>query len=139
MYFSFQYIKQQFLEPIAKYAQNTLELIFALTMVWVASSELITWLDLLHFDNTYKIGLSILWGVFALFTIAFGIWKNKKHLRLAAIVLFALTLLKLFLYDIADLGTIAKTIVFVSLGILLLIISFLYNKYKDLINDDEEA
>ena len=51
----------------------------------------------------------------------------------AAIALFALTLVKLFFYDIAGLDTISKTVIFVSLGILLLIISFLYNKYKNLI------
>ena len=31
-----------------------------------------------------------------------------------------------------------KTIVFVSLGVLLLVISFLYNKYKNIIADDSE-
>ena len=56
-----------------------------------------------------------------------------KRLLFAAIVLFAVTLIKLFFYDIADLDTISKTVIFVTLGILLLIISFLYNKYKDLI------
>jgi uncharacterized membrane protein len=52
--------------------------------------------------------------------------------------LFAVTLLKLFFYDISYLDTISKTIVFVSLGILLLIISFLYNKYKNLISGENE-
>ncbi|WP_205944086.1 DUF2339 domain-containing protein [Pedobacter sp. HDW13] len=65
--------------------------------------------------------------------------KNKKHLRIGAMVLFGITLIKLFVYDIAYLSTISKTIVFVSLGILLLIISFLYNKYKHLIIDDVET
>jgi uncharacterized membrane protein len=139
IYFSFQYIKQQFLEPIERFMPIFAEIILSLTIVWVASSELITWLNIMRFGDAYKIGLSILWGVFALGGVALGIWKGKKHLRIAGIVLFAVTLLKLFLYDIADLGTIAKTIVFVSLGILLLIISFLYNKYKDLINNDKEV
>jgi uncharacterized membrane protein len=65
--------------------------------------------------------------------VIIGIWKRKKHLRIAAIGLFAITLMKLFFYDLTHLDTIAKTIVFVSLGILLLIISFLYNKYRHLI------
>ncbi|MDR2848905.1 MAG: DUF2339 domain-containing protein [Bacteroidales bacterium] len=53
--------------------------------------------------------------------------------------LFGVTLIKLFLYDIAHLNGIAKTIVFVSLGILLLIISFLYNKYKHIIYDEKNS
>jgi len=39
-------------------------------------------------------------------------------------------LAKLFFYDIAELDTISKTILFVTLGITLLVVSFLYNKYK---------
>ena len=100
------------------------------TLIWIASSELIAWMDITKFTQSYKLGLSILWGVCALLLIALGIWKKKKHLRIGAIVLFAVTLIKLFSYDISHLDTIAKTIVFVALGILLLIISFLYNKYK---------
>jgi uncharacterized membrane protein len=44
--------------------------------------------------------------------------------------LFGITLIKLFFYDIAQLDTIFKTVIFISLGLLLLVISFLYNKYK---------
>ena len=68
--------------------------------------------------------------------VALGILKSKQHLRIGAIVLFGITLVKLFFYDISHLDTLAKTIVFVSLGVLLLIISFLYNKYKLLIADE---
>ncbi|MEP5635471.1 MAG: DUF2339 domain-containing protein, partial [Maribacter dokdonensis] len=87
-------------------------------------------------NQSYKLGLSILWGVYALLLIALGIWKKKKYLRVGAIVLFSITLIKLFFYDNSSLNTIAKTIVFVSLGVLLLIISFLYNKYKHIISDE---
>jgi uncharacterized membrane protein len=45
-------------------------------------------------------------------------------------VLFAVTLIKLFLYDMEDMSTIAKTLVMIILGILMLVSSFLYNKYK---------
>lgn len=105
-------------------------------ILWVLSSELLHWLSLSGLSEDYKLGLSILWGAYALFLISMGIWKNKKHLRFGAMVLFGVTLIKLFFYDISYLGTIAKTVVFVSLGVLLLIISFLYNKYKHLIIDD---
>ena len=67
-----------------------------------------------------------------------GIWKKQKHLRIGAIGLFGATLIKLFFYDISHMDTISKTIVFVSLGILLLIISFLYNKYKNIISDEAD-
>ena len=110
-----------------------------ITIIWVLSAEMITWLSILQYPETFKLGLSILWGVYALVLIVLGIWKKKKHLRIGGIGLFAVTLAKLFLYDIAGLNTISKTIVFLSLGLLLLIISFLYNKYKSIINNDDEV
>ncbi len=119
--------------PVTPASRTTFDIILYVTILWVASSEFITWMNLLRISYSYKIGLSILWGVYALLLIGLGIWKEKKHLRIGAIILFTVTLIKLFFYDISLLGTIAKTVVFVSLGILLLIISFLYNKYKDVI------
>lgn len=110
-----------------------------IAILWVLSSELLHILELNGLQTGYKLGLSILWGVYALFLIGMGLWKNKKYLRIGAIALFAITLIKLFFYDISSLDTISKTIVFVSLGVLLLIISFLYNKYKHLIIDDVKA
>jgi len=96
-------------------------------------------MDIAESTQSYKLGLSILWGIYSLLLIALGIWKKKKYLRIGAISLFGVTLIKLFLYDIKYLDTISKTIVFVLLGILLLIISFLYNKYKHIISEEIDS
>ncbi|MUH36604.1 DUF2339 domain-containing protein [Zobellia amurskyensis] len=115
-----------------------IEIVTHISFLWILSSELLNWMDLAGSDQSYKLGLSILWGIYALFLIILGIYKQRKYLRIGAIALFGVTLAKLFFYDIASLNTIAKTIVFVSLGVLLLIISFLYNKYKNVISDEPE-
>jgi uncharacterized membrane protein len=104
-----------------------------LTLLITASCELVNLMAQLRIADGTKLGLSILWGVYALFLIVVGIRSGKKYLRISAIGLLGVTLVKLFLYDIADLPTIPKTILFVSLGALMLIVSFLYNKYKHLI------
>ena len=114
------------------------EIITHISILWILSSELLNWMHLAGSDQSYKLGLSILWGVYALFLISLGIYKQRKYLRIGAISLFGVTLAKLFLYDIASLNTISKTIVLVLLGVLLLIISFLYNKYKNVISDETE-
>ena len=113
------------------------EILMHTSILWIISSELLNWMDIAGSNQSYKLGLSILWGVYSLFLIGLGIWKKKTYLRIAGIGLFAITLVKLFFYDIASLNTISKTIVFVSLGILLLIISFLYNKYKPATDENE--
>ncbi len=128
--------KEQFLN--SKFFRNGFDLLLHISIVWVASSELINLLELAGSSQSYKLGLSILWALYSLILVAFGIWKGKKHIRIGAIVFFGITLLKLFFYDISQLDTISKTIVFVSLGFILLIISFLYNKYKHLITNDKD-
>ncbi len=136
LYASYNYLKASFINISFS---KLFSVIFSITLLWILSSEIINLMDLGGSTQSHKLGLSIFWGVYSLALIIWGIWKKQKHLRLAAIVLFSVTLIKLFFYDIAHLGTLSKTIVFVSLGILLLIISFLYNKFKHQIADDNEA
>ena len=132
---SYLYIRNYFKQKEYKIA---FDFLLHTAVLWILSSELIHWMNMAESTQSYKLGLSILWGVYSLFLIAVGIWRKNKPLRIGAIVLFGVTLLKLFLYDISHLNTISKTVVFVSLGILLLVISFLYNKYKHIISDESE-
>ena len=135
LYISYRLVTQDFLKTKLNMFYD-----FALyiSVLWIASSELISWMDIAGSNQSYKLGLSILWGFYSFLIISLGIWLRKQYLRIGAIILFAITLLKLFFYDISHLNTISKTIVFVVLGILLLLISFLYNKYKNIIIENPE-
>lgn len=135
LFVSYRYTQQKFM---TLKLDILFEIIVHGSLLWVISSELLHWMDLLDSNQSYKLGLSILWGTYALILIVLGIWKKRQYLRIMAMILFAITLIKLFFYDIASLGTLSKTIVFVALGVLLLIISFLYNKYKNQISDETE-
>jgi hypothetical protein len=128
-------VRRNFLNPVNINLTTAFDIVLYTSVVWIISSELISWMAVMKYPGSYKLVLSILWGVYSLFLIALGIWKKKAHLRIGAFVLFGATLLKLFLYDLSHLNTISKTIVFVTLGVLLLIISFLYNKYRDIISE----
>lgn len=110
--------------------KHAFELLLHLCIIWVVSSEIINFKALNGGGNLYRTELTVFGGLYSFGLIAFGIWKKKSHLRLLALVLFGITLLKLFIYDIATVDSGGKTIAFISLGVLLLIISFLYTKYK---------
>ncbi|MCK3683145.1 DUF2339 domain-containing protein [Maribellus sp. YY47] len=112
---------------------NAFEVFLSITLIVICSSELIHWLNLSDSVNVYNYSLSILWGILSFLLIVYGIWKKKKHLRLTSIILFGGTIVKLFVYDLSNLATIPKTIVFVLVGALLLVVSFLYNKYRKII------
>ena len=75
LYACYQYIRQEFMKVNLKMAYS---LLLHTTILWIASSELISWLDMADSTQSYKLGLSILWGIYALLLISLGIWKNKK-------------------------------------------------------------
>jgi Predicted membrane protein (DUF2339) len=135
IYSSYKLYKQEFIQRITDITA-IFETVFAVVLWIMLSSELLNLMDIFGFKDSYKLALSLFWGSYSLILIVLGIWKRKTHLRIGAIALFAFTLAKLFFYDIASLSTISKTVVFISLGVMLLIISFLYNKYKKLIFND---
>jgi uncharacterized membrane protein len=136
IYSTYKLYKQDFLQKISDITM-IFEMVFAVILWIILSSELLNLMDIFGYKDSYKLALSLFWGSYSLILIALGMFWRKSHLRFGAIGLFALTLVKLFFYDIASLSTISKTVVFVSLGVMLLIISFLYNKYKDIIFKDE--
>jgi uncharacterized membrane protein len=121
-------VRERIQEPLLHNAWGILIHFVTLSCI---SAEYLHQATAIGVNDQYKLGLSILWGLYALYLIIYGIWKKKKYLRLVAIVLFSITLLKLFLYDLSEAGTITKTISFISLGVILLLVSYLYNRYKE--------
>lgn len=86
-----------------------------------------------------KTGFPVLWGVLAFVFLIIGIKKQYKSLRIIALSLLGLTILKLFLYDISNISETGKIISFILLGILILIISFVYQKIKVLVIDENKS
>ncbi len=83
-----------------------------------------------------KIGYPILWGLFSFIFLIIGIRKQWKSLRIIALSLLGLTILKLFVYDIKNVSETGKIIAFILLGVLILIISFVYQKIKKLVVEE---
>jgi uncharacterized membrane protein len=83
-----------------------------------------------------KVVLPILWSVVSLILMLQGMRHKIAHLRIIALTIFAATILKLFVYDISNMGQGAKIAAFVILGIILLLVSFMYQKIKNLFTDN---
>jgi uncharacterized membrane protein len=108
-------------------------------IVVVISHELIMQLSGAGMTSFNKLGLSICWGIYALALVIMGFLRLKKHVRVAGIALFAITLVKLFGYDLQHLSTMSKTIVFLALGVLLLLASYGYNRFQKKMEGAEAA
>lgn len=83
--------------------------------------------------SAYKLGFTTLWGMYSFILIAWGIFKRNRIMRISAITLFGITLIKLVTFDTWDLSTGYKIIAYVLLGVILLVVAFLYQKFKLLI------
>jgi uncharacterized membrane protein len=88
----------------------------------------------------YKMGFTVLWSIYSFLLIAWGIFRKNKIARISAISLFGITLIKLVTFDTWDLSTGYKVIAYILLGVVLLVVAFLYQKFKLLIfgNDNTD-
>src|SRR5690606_14486268 len=88
--------------------------------------------------KSHKVAYPILWGVLSFALMYLGMVKKIKEYRVISLSLFLLTLVKLFLYDIRNVPEGGKIAAFIFLGILLLVVSFMYQRLKKIVFDDED-
>jgi uncharacterized membrane protein len=86
----------------------------------------------------YKAGLSIVWSLCSFIMMWLGMHYKFRPLRIISLSLFTLTLIKLFIYDIRNIPPGGKIAAFILLGVLLLTVSFMYQRLKKIIIDDIE-
>jgi uncharacterized membrane protein len=85
----------------------------------------------------YKAGLTILWAVCSFALMWIGMKKSIKTARIISLTLFTITLVKLFAFDIRNIPPGGKIAAFILLGVLLLAVSFMYQRLKKIIIDND--
>lgn len=84
--------------------------------------------------NSNNTAVSIFWTVYAILLMVIGFAMRIKLLRIAGLILFFVTAVKIFI-DVWSLGYLYRIISSIVFGVLALIGSFLYAKYKERINE----
>ena len=100
----------------------------AIFIFWVfLSFELGTVLSLIvpHFKEG---GISMLWSIFAMVLLGFGIVKNIKNLRYCGLALFAVVVWKVFVVDLSQMEMIVRVLAFFVVGIILILGTVAYIK-----------
>mgnify|MGYP001271133173 CR=1 FL=1 len=86
--------------------------------------------------QTIKIGYPIVWGISSFLMMLVGMKYKFRTLRVISLTIFSVILFKLFLFDIKGASEAGKIVAFILLGVLLLVISFMYQKLKNLLLDN---
>jgi uncharacterized membrane protein len=81
---------------------------------------------------------SIAWGLFALVLLVIGIVKQVRPSRFAALGLLVVTLLKLFLHDLAHLNQLYRIGAFVGVSVIFIFASFAYQRFYAVSNKQTE-
>ncbi len=88
-------------------------------------------------DLSHKIGYPILWGVFSFVIMFVGMRKTSRQLRIISLSLFFLAIVKLISLGIYGESQGGKIIAFISSGVILLVVAFMYQKLKKLFVEDD--
>jgi uncharacterized membrane protein len=91
--------------------------------LWVLSAEVIN-----YFDT--PLALTALWAIYAVILLVVGMIKQWRSVRLYALVLLAIPIIKVFVYDVFALKELYRIIAFIGLGVLLLVSAYLYQRYS---------
>jgi uncharacterized membrane protein len=89
--------------------------------------------EITRMENLRQLALSGVWLAFSIVLMVIGILRHSRAFRIASIVLFGGTILKIFIYDLSFLDALYRIFSFLGLGVILLGVSYAYQRYKDLI------
>ncbi|GIK73405.1 MAG: hypothetical protein BroJett021_23930 [Chloroflexota bacterium] len=84
----------------------------------------LTW-DGLYASAIYQTLLAVLWSVTALGLMVWGSRRGSRSSWIAGAMVLGMTVLKLFVVDLAGVGTVARIVSFIGVGLLILLIAFL--------------
>lgn len=87
--------------------------------------------DAVESEHYRNLGYSYVLALYAIVFLVYGFTKNHKTLRLSGIALAGMVVAKLYLYDIWTMSRLVRIIAGFSLGVALLVLSILYQKYRD--------
>lgn len=105
------------------------------TLVWLTGTRLLV---MSFHEENFSTAFSLSLGLAAFILMCAGMRYHSKEVRIVSLAEFGIVLGKLIFNDVWTMSALGKIIVFISLGILLLTLSFLYQKLKDvLFNEDE--
>ena len=73
--------------------------------------------------------MSVAWGLYAMALLVIGLWRQARALRFLSLGFLVLTVAKVFLYDLSNLEGGYRILSFLGLGVSLILVSLLYQRF----------
>ncbi|MBO7461233.1 MAG: DUF2339 domain-containing protein [Bacteroidales bacterium] len=106
------------------------DIVAAAAIIWLVAAEINNMFHLYDLEvRKYRMFVTLWFTISSVALFALGLKFKLKHLRIFGFVMIGITILKLFFIDIWKTELIVKAIVFVAIGLLFLLISYIYSKY----------
>lgn len=87
--------------------------------------------DLAYLQNLERLSYSVVWLLYAIGLLMVGFWRRVRWMRLGAIALLGIVLIKVIGYDLSFLAPAYRSISFLGLGVVLLASSYLYQRFRE--------
>ena len=118
--------------------------ILTVVILSVETEHIIVWIsgnpnnydDVLY--DVHTIGYPILWGIIAMILMIWGLNRKEALLRKISLVFFGFIIIKFYAYDVWKMSQSGRIISFVLLGVILLLVSFLQQKIRTWVKNDNE-
>lgn len=86
------------------------------------------WRNLQDFVRARDFTYSAIWLIYGAALMTAGFWRRSAFIRWQALVLIGVTIVKVFTYDVSELEKAYRVLSFIALGVVLLGISFVYQR-----------
>lgn len=117
-------------ENLFKNFDKLSDIVAAAAIIWLVAAEINNLFHLYDLEvRKYRMFVTLWFTISSVALFALGLKFKLKYLRIFGFVMIGITILKLFFIDIWKTELIVKAIVFVAIGLLFLLISYIYSKY----------
>ena len=105
-------------------------------VIWIAGNP-DNYYSTLHDVHTF--GYPVLWGVIAMILMIWGLNRKEALLRQISLAFFGFIIIKFYAYDVWNMSQSGRIFSFVVLGVILLLVSFLQQKIRTLVKNENET
>lgn len=122
--------------PDERVLYNVLQVVTNVLALWALTSEVF---GATESSERQQLQVTLVWTLYAAVLLVVGVRTNSGLLRWQGLVLLGIAIIKVFLFDLAELSLGLRILSFMALGLVLLGISFLYQRRAKAVHPQDKS